>query len=342
MDGRNKKSRLLLLGLIMAATGLVPPATASAQTVIKVAMVTPEGSPWTNSLHRLAEDVARRSGGAMTFQIYAGGISGDETDVLRKMQADRIHAAGFSGVGLGFLVPEIRILEAPLLYRSYAEVDRVKNELASELAERFKEKGYILLGFAEAGFVHFFSMEKMTGPQGFKPLKMWVWKGDPVAKNSLEAFGIKTVPLNLTDVNTGLETGMINAFYAPPLAALQFQWYASVRYMLDYPMVNSTGAFIIRKNIFDTLSEENQRLLREASGRFCDELVQIARKGNAEALEVLSSAGIEFETPTADQIRLFETKAHRIYEANIGSLYSRALFERVQNLLNGYRRANSN
>ena len=112
--------------------------------------------------------------------------------------------------------------------------------------------------------------------------------------------------------------------------------------MLDYPMVNSTGAFIIRKNIFDTLSEENQRLLREASGRFCDELVQIARKGNAEALEVLSSAGIEFETPTADQIRLFETKAHRIYEANIGSLYSRALFERVQNLLNGYRRANSN
>jgi TRAP-type transport system periplasmic protein len=319
--------------------GLAVDAAAAAQTtVIKVALITPEGSAWTDSLHKLAAAVAERTKGAVTFTVYAGGIAGDELDVLRKMQADRIHAAGFSGVGLGILVPPIRLLEAPLLFKSEAEIDFVKNELADRFAAEFEHKGFILLGFAEAGFVYFFSSASMSGPQGFDPLKMWVWKGDPVAKTSLEALGIKTYPLQLTDVTTGLETGMINAFYSPPAAAIAYQWHAKVGYMLDYPMVNSTGAFLIKKSVFDRLSKENRIILREASAGFCDELVHISRRVNAEAREVLLNAGIVFEKPTEDQLRLFETKARQIHADNIDRLYSRDLFDTVTTLLEERRR----
>jgi len=307
-------------------------------TVIKVALITPEGSAWTNSLYQLAAAVKERTKGAVTFTVYAGGIAGDELDVLRKMQADRIQAAGFSGVGLGVLVPQIRILEAPLLYKTEAEVDFVKQKLADRFAAEFEKKGFVLLGFAEAGFVYFFSSTSMTGPQGFDPIKMWVWKGDPVAKTSLEALGIKTYPLQLTDVNTGLETGMINAFYAPPAAAIAYQWYAKAHFMLDYPMVNSTGAFLIKKNTFDRLSEENRKILREASAGFCDELVQISRRVNAEAREVLLNSGIVFERPTEEQLRLFDIKARQIYSDSIDRLYSRELFDTVSRLLEDQRR----
>ncbi len=319
--------------------GLAVDAAAAAQTtVIKVALITPEGSAWTDSLHKLAAAVAERTKGAVTFTVYAGGIAGDELDVLRKMQADRIHAAGFSGVGLGILVPPVRLLEAPLLFKTEAEIDFVKNELADRFAAEFEQKGFILLGFAEAGFVYFFSSASMSGPQGFDPLKMWVWKGDPVAKTSLEALGIKTYPLQLTDVTTGLETGMINAFYSPPAAAIAYQWHAKVGYMLDYPMVNSTGAFLIKKSVFERLSKENRIILREASAGFCDELVHISRRVNAEAREVLLNAGIVFEKPTEDQLRRFETKARQIHADNIDRLYSRDLFDTVTTLLEERRR----
>ena len=302
-------------------------------TVIKVALITPEGSAWTNSLYQLAAAVKERTKGAVTFTVYAGGIAGDELDVLRKMQADRIQAAGFSGVGLGVLVPQIRILEAPLLYKTEAEVDLVKKKLADRFAAEFEKKGFVLLGFAEAGFVYFFSSASMTGSKGFDPVKMWVWKGDPVAKDSLEALGIKTYPLQLTDVNTGLETGMINAFYAPPAAAVAYQWYPKVHYMLDYPMVNSTGAFLVKKNAFDRLSEENRNILREASADFCDELIRISRRVNAEAREVLLKSGIAFEKPTEEQLRFFDVKARQIHSDSIGHLYSRELFDTVSTLL---------
>jgi TRAP-type C4-dicarboxylate transport system substrate-binding protein len=337
----NKRKRLIAVAMFVLVWILpvVSPTTAEGnQTTIKVALITPEGSPWTNSLYKLADDVQQRTGGKIAFQVYAGGISGDEIDVLRKLQANRLQAAGFSGVGLGILVPQIRILEAPLLYNDYAEIDLVKNELVGRFEREFEKKGYILLGFAEAGFVYMFSSQPMSGPEGFDELKMWVWKGDPVAKSSMETLGIKAYPLQLTDVNTGLETGMINSFYSPPAAAIAYQWHAKVTHMLDYPLVNSTGAFLIKKKTFDTLSKEHQKVLREASAIFCNELVQISRKVNLEARDALKAEGIIFEKPTAEQRQLFENKAKKIYSNNVGKLYSQELFDTVATLLESQRK----
>jgi TRAP-type C4-dicarboxylate transport system substrate-binding protein len=313
------------------------PAEAAATKEIKVALITPEGSTWTNALYKLARVVEQQTGGEVVFRVYAGGVSGDELDVLRKMRANRIQAAGFSGVGLGVILPEIRVLEAPLLFRSYAEVDRVKSRLFDRFAAGFAENGFVLLGFAEAGFVYFFARPPMTGSDGLDPLKMWAWKGDPVARSTLEAFGIKTFPLHLADVNTGLETGMINSFYSPPLAAIAFQWYAKIRYMLDFPIVNSTGAFLIRKSTFDGLSEDHQKILREQSRRFCDELVRLSRKENEEAMNVLKASGIVFETPAGRQVQSFEESARKVHAENMNKLYSRRLFEQVQQILRQYR-----
>jgi TRAP-type C4-dicarboxylate transport system substrate-binding protein len=287
----------------------------------------------------MAREVQFKTGGEVEFEIYAGGISGDELDVLRKMRINQIHAAGFSGVGLGIILPKVRILEAPLLFRDTREIDLVREALFDEFAADFAKKGYVLLGFAEAGFVYFFSKVDMVGPQGFKPVKMWVWKGDPVAKTSLAVFGIKAYPLHLADVNTGLETGMINSFYSPPLAAIAFQWYSKIRFMLDYPMVNSTGALLIKKDIFDTLSKKNQTILRTVARKFCDELIRLARKENSEALRVLKDAGIAFERPTPAQILLLKKNASSIYRMHMGELYSKDFFQKVQRILTAHRKS---
>jgi len=334
---KNTLLQIVIITLLILWFNLPGAKRAVAATVIKVSLITPVGSAWTNALHQMAAKVEQRTGGEVEFKIYAGGISGDETDVLRKMRANRIHAAGFSGVGLGILLPQVRILEAPLLYRNYDEIDRVKEALSPVFQTELNKKGYILLGFAEAGFVRFFSKVQMTGPQNFKPLKMWVWKDDPVAKNSLEQLGINTYPLHLTDVNTGLETGMINSFYSPPLAAIAFQWYAKIKYMLDYPMVNSTGAFVIKKTTFARLSTQNQEILRQESDQFCAELIRQARRQNEESLDVLREVGITFETPSAQQIALFEDSARKIYDSSIDRLYSKALFDKVNAIIAAYR-----
>jgi TRAP-type C4-dicarboxylate transport system substrate-binding protein len=308
-----------------------------ATTTVKVAIVMPEGSAWTNSLRSMASEIEKQTAEEIKFKIYAGGVSGDEVDVIRKMQVNRIHAAGFSGVGLGILLPKIRILEAPLLFRNYEEIDLVKAKLFNEFSEDFAKKGYVLLGFVEAGFVYFFSKKTMSGSDGLKKIKMWVWKSDSVAKTSLEAFGIKTYPLHIADVNTGLETGMIDSFYSPPLAAIVFQWFSKIQYFLDYPMVNSTGALLIKKSVFDKLSNQNQKIFRITAKKYCRELVEITRKENQKALAVLKKESITFEQPTQKQIASFYQDARGIYKKSIPQLYSKDLFQRTQDILKTFR-----
>jgi len=201
----------------------------------------------------------------------------------------------------------------------------------------FQKKGYILLGFAEAGFVYLFSKQKMDSVTSLKKTKMWVWKGDRVAENFLEAFGVQGYPLQLADVNTGLDTGMIDSFYSPPLASVAFQWYARVRYMLDFPMVNSTGALLMTKRSFNQIRPESREIVRRLVKHYSAKLVQLTRRDNLEALQVVEEAGIERITPTAEQIDSFQQSARRNYEMSVPALYSQELLDRIRGLITEYR-----
>lgn len=334
--GRRLRSAVLALALLWTSS------RAAAEPVnLKIAVVMPEGSAWTQTLHRMAAEVRNRSGGQLAFTVFAGGVSGDEPDVLRKLQIDRLQAAGLSGVGLGLLLPKLRILEMPLLCRDEAEFDHLKAALTPELADDLAARGFRLLGFTEAGPVYFFGKRPLVGSAALQQTKMWAWKGDPLAERFLRAFGIAAVPLNVVDVTTGLETGMIDAFYAPPLAAMAFQWHARVGHRLDYPLARSIGALVVRRATFDALSPESARLLEETGGRYCQELVQTARRENTAALDALQRSGLTAAPPSAEQAAAFGAQAEAVRRGCVPDFFPEAFLQRVEALLAAYRASRS-
>ena len=322
----------LACGMTIASVAVAKPVT------IKFAIITPDGSTWTNLLHKMGTELETESKGEILFKIYPGGVSGDELDVLRKMQAGRIHGAGYSGVGLGAILPEVRILEAPLLFKTADELDKVKDLLFDDFAKNFEAKGFILLGFAEAGFVNIFSKNKIDSDESLKTMKMWLWKGDNVAEAFLSEFGIRTTPLHIADVIPGLETGMIDSFYAPPLAAISFQWHSKAKYMMDFPFVNSTGAILIIKSTFDQLTPANQALLKKTGRRYCKEVVDATRKENQDAMKILKDAGITMTKPSDKDVEKFQSYAVKVYKKSIPSVYSQAMFDKVEKALKDIRK----
>ncbi len=332
---RNSFRALIITSLVLITT--IP--VFAGPVKIKVAAVTPEGSTWVKVLRDLARDVEHDTAGEVILTIYAGGVSGDESDVLRKMRVKRIDAAGFSGVGLGIILPEIRVLEAPLLFRNNAEIDTVREKLFDYFAAEFDRKGFVLLGFVEGGWVYLFSRSNLAEENSFKAAKMWVWKGDRVAEMLLKNFGIRTTPLHIADVNTGLETGMIDSFYSPPLAAIAFQWHARIEYMLDYPMANSNAALLMTKRSFSALSPAHQRAVKSLALKHCRRLLEFTRRDNQEARRQLQSQGVLFVKPGQGQLEGFMSGAHQTYRQSIPSLYSSGLFDRIQSILARHRQA---
>jgi len=217
-------------------------APASPQHIIKFATVAPEGSTWIKHLKTLDKNIRTKSDGKLGFRIYAGGIAGDELDILKKIRIGQIHCTGFSGVGFGKILPMVRVLDLPFFFNSYEETDLVHREMRSFFADQFRKKGFELLAWSEVGNIYLFSKKPIKTLKDLSGLKVWTWAGDPIAKETFAAMGVNPIPLAITDVTTALNTGMVDTIYAPPLGALALQWYTSIDYMLDLPIVHSPEA----------------------------------------------------------------------------------------------------
>ncbi|MCH7922041.1 MAG: TRAP transporter substrate-binding protein DctP [Nitrospinae bacterium] len=330
---------ILVLGLSLTA----PPAFARRRPrprhEIKFATLAPEGSTWMKIMRQLDAELYERTGGELGFKIYAGGVSGDEKDVLRKIRIGQLHAGGFTGVGMGEILPEVRVLDLPFLFFNYDEVDHVIGKMEETFARRFAERGFILLGWAEVGFVHFFSKSPIRTQDDLKAHKVWMWQGDPLAQAYFRALGVAPVPLAVTDVLTSLQTNLVDTVYACPLCVVALQWHTKVSYMWALPMADAIGAVLISKKAFDRLPPKHQALLKERTREYMRRLVLQTRADNTRALEVLLKRGIQVvAAPQNEEMERFVTTGRQAQQSLVGRLYSQELLDKVRNAVADFRR----
>ncbi len=282
----------------------------------------------------LDQELREKSGGRLGFRIYAGGIAGDELDVLKKIRIGQIHCAAFSGVGFGQILPMVRVLDLPFLFRNDKEIDQVHEELRPFFAEQFRKRGFELLGWAEVGNVHLFSKRPIERVQDLSGLKVWTWSGDPIAKETFVAMGINPIPLAITDVTTALNTGMIDTVYAPPLGALALQWQTSLKYMMALPLVHSTGAILISSKYFKKLPPDLQKLLMEGIQKEMKALTVDLRKQSDEAVKMIQDSGLTIvPVPKGNDLTQFYRIHDRVAKELAGKIYPKEVLEQVYKIL---------
>src|SRR4030067_516821 len=89
-----------------------------------------------------------------------------------------------------------------------------------------RETRFVVLNWGDAGWVPFFAREAFTHPSEMKAMKLYIGAGDVPLTQLYKEAGFKPVPISVVDILPGLQTGLIDAFNATPLAALAFQWFA--------------------------------------------------------------------------------------------------------------------
>ncbi len=313
----------------------------SAQSVkIKFATLAPEGSTWLKVMKEFSSDLLKSTSGQVKFKIYAGGVQGDEKDVLRKMRINQLQSAGFTGVGLGTILPEVRILDAPFLFRNKKEVDFIADKFFNRFAQKFEEKGYILLGWAEVGFVYIYTNREVHDVSDFKGVKMWMWEGDPLAEATFRAFSISPIPLSITDVMTSLQTGLIDGVYTSPLACVGLQWFTKVKYVLNVPMANSNGAVLLSKRAFTKLSAEQQKIIKEKGKAYFGKLTRLSRRDNQLAMQTMLTKGIrKIEITDRSSLNRYYDTGKQARRNLAGKLYSAGLLNEVETALENFRKS---
>ena len=322
-----------------AQTGTAP----EGGTVIKFATLAPDGSTWMKAMKLFTDEAAAKTAGRVKFKIYAGGVSGDEKDVVRKIRLGQLQAGGFTGVGIGEIAPEARLLDTPFLFKNSREIDHVYKTMDGDFRKIFESRGYVLLGWAEVGIVNIFSNSPITKPEDLRNIKIWLWEGDPIAEAMFAAMKVKPIPLSVTDVMTSLQTGMINSVYGSPLSVIALQWFARMKYVFSLPITNAEGAVLLSKKAFDSLSKADQKTLMDLGDKHFRALTLQSRKDNDESIKILKAKKLVFTDPASPAVTAeFEKAGQEARMALVGKLYSKELLDKVENALKAFRAAKKN
>lgn len=285
---RNIARVTVLTGVLMGFAG-------PAQAVkFKLATVAPEGSQWMLDLQAGAQEIKQRTAGRATFKFYGGGIMGNDKKVLRKIRIGQLHGGVFTANGLSERFRDIVIYGLPMLFQSQEEVDYVRERIDPILKQGLAEAGFVSFGFAGGGFAKLMGNQPVTRLEDLRGRKVWVPEGDRISYEAMEAIDLAPVVLPITDVLTGLQTGLLEYIATPPVGAIVLQWYTKLKYVTAYPFAYTLGALVIDQRAFGRLSEADQAVVTEVFTGVYAEFEQQGQVDNRLAEEALRANGLQF------------------------------------------------
>jgi len=329
---------LLVIGAI-GTTAIIGISYAVPGRTIRLGMQLQRGTTIHKLLIEMGEKWREAPGGGINLIIYPDGTQGSEVDMVRRMRVGQLQAAVLTASGLAEIEPDLNALQAmPLVYRSFEELEYVRERLAQELEEKLAAKGFVVVFWGDAGWIHYFSRSEALFPDDFKKMKVFTGAGNHPQIQLMKEAGFNPVPLEFNDVLTGIQTGMIDAVPVFPLYALSGQFYTGLKRMLELNWVPLPGAVVITKRVWDSLSPDAQRVLSETGRDAGVKITGQTRRENAEAVRTMQNKhGLIVHSITPEMEEEWEKFAESIHPAIRGKLVPEAMFDRVLKLLEEYR-----
>ncbi len=312
--------------LAAALAGALPAVRAADRGALRIATVAPVGSSFHKRLQTLSAEWSRGPGG-VGMNIYPG-TQGGELQIVRRMRVGQLQGAALTSVGLAQLDRAVTALQfMPLMFKDWEDVDRVREKLRPELERRLKAAGFVVMFWADAGWVRYFSKTPIRSVKDLKPMRVYASSGDPDSIEMMKAYYTPVV-LEPDQILLGLRNGMIDALPVPAFLANFNQVASYAPYMLDLNWAPITGALVLTERAWKQLDTATQGWLRECSERAGGEMRRAARAEDEAAVQAMKDKhGLKVVSLAPDAEREFRSEVARMYPRIRGALVPEGMFD---------------
>ena len=322
---------LLLCGL-MGASAL------ASDKPLRIGTLAPKNSLYHRQLLEIGEAWRQAQGGNAKYVVFPDGSQGGEAELARRMRIGQLQGALLSIVGLSEIEPSINALQSiPLLFKTWEEVDHVREKMRASMEKKFLDKGFVVLAWGDAGWVRFFSKDALMRPDDFKKMKFFSFAGESEQQEIMKSLGFTPVPLETTDILPSIQTGMINVVPSTPYFALATQIYGKVPHMLEINWAPVVGALVVTQKAWDDMSPAGRQALRSAGEKAGVLIRNKARQEVEEAVEAMRKRGLVVNKPNPDQLREWQELADKLYPRIRGNLVPAETFDEVFQHVKAYR-----
>jgi len=336
-SGLSLKSRrqfmLGLLGMLLA-----PVALADGPLHIKLGTLVPRGSTYHRVLQDMGEAFRNAQGTGAAFTIYTDGSQGSEADVVRRMRVGQLNAALMSVIGLSEIDASVSALQKmPMVFRSWEEIDYVSQTLRPSIERRFLDRGFVVVLWAEAGWVRFFCKQPATRPEDLKPRRMFAWAGDNEQVELMKGLGFRPVVLETADIIPGLQTGLIDAVAVTPMWALATQLDRLAPHMIDVKWAPIVGALVFTRAAWESIPPAARSAIQQSAHQAVEKLRAYQTRADTEAIAVMEQRGLQVQRLGPADMRAWEAFAQSAYPLIRGRMVPEDGFDATLRLVAQYR-----
>lgn len=266
--------------------------------VLKLAHVLDQAHPVHVAMEFMAKDLAERSSGRLSIEVFPNGQLGSETESIEQVQRGALAMVKTSAAPLEGFIPEMALFGMPYLFR---DEDHYWKVLSGPLGEALLASGASVglkgLCYYDSGARSFYTRETpILNPADLDGLKIRVVRSK-TAMETISSLGAAPTPIPWGELYTGLQQGVVDGAEnnAPSLQTSR-HYEVTKHYSLDeHTRVPDIIAF--SEKIWKSLSPEEKRWVSEAAAASVTFQRKLWKEQTIEAMKMLEKAGVTIHHP---------------------------------------------
>src|SRR5713101_6696780 len=304
-DGMKRRDLLTMAGAAVLAAAAAPRhAWAQPKTVLKAFDVHIEGYPTVQAVENLGKKLEQATAGRLGIQMYPAMQLGGEKEAIEQAQIGALQFVRVSVGALGPVIDDLNVFNLPFLFRNTEHMEKViDGPIGQAMIDKVTDNPQVkLIGLCwmDAGARNVYDSKKpIRTIEDLKGQKVRVM-GNPMFVDMMNALGGNGVAMGYDQVFSALQTGVVDgAENNPPSFVFDNHYQVAKYYTLTEHLI-VPEMLVFSKKAWDTLSKDEQELLKKFGREAQLEERVLWQKYEAQALEKAKAAGIEI-IPIADK-----------------------------------------
>lgn len=279
----------------MLPIALSAPSLCAAIT-LQVADTQPRGYPAITAIEHMGEKLSEATAGDINMKVFAGGVLGGEKEAIEQVQINAVQLTRVSLGVIGPIVADVNVFNMPFVFRDGSHMRKViDGEVGQDILDRITASNHGLVGLAwmDAGSRNFYSKTPIRSLEDLKGKKMRMME-NPLFLDTMNALGGSGIAMSTGETFSALQTGVIDGAENNPAVMLAQNHNTVAKYFSKTSHLIIPEPLVMSKKAWDSLSAEQQALVKKFAREAQLEQRALWDKQVAESEEALKKSGVEF------------------------------------------------
>jgi tripartite ATP-independent transporter DctP family solute receptor len=253
--------------------------------------VHPLDYPTVMTVKKIGEIVSQKTGGKYDIKVFGNSALGSESDTVEQVRIGGIDMVRVNSSAFHNMIPESMIPSFPFLFR---DINHFRKAMAGPAGDKilaaFEKHGFVGLALWESGARSFYSKRPVRALADVKGMRIRVQQSD-LWISLVQAMGAIPTPIPYAEVQIALKTELVDAAENNYPSYETSKHYLAARMYSETQHVMAPEVLVFSKKVWDTLSKEEQKILRDAARETVPYYTDLWTKKEQASKDIVVKAG---------------------------------------------------